>query len=266
MTDLSTMSSRPVCNATLPPPGARNGEFEWDSFDPEWYVTHNYAGMRDDDLNILQLVRNYFARVLDPERPVPRGIDVGSGPNLYPALSLLPFCREVTLLERGKLNCEWLRRQVEHYSPLWDRYWDRLAFRPAYGRIEDPRAQLRARALVRRDSLFKMPQRYWGAGTMFFVAESISDQRREFKAAVERFVGSLRPGAPFAAAFMRDSGGYYVDRLPFPAVAVSEVDVKDALAPHVDDLDITTIRSKVPLRDGYHGMIVALGKAGKTRA
>lgn len=262
----STTSSAPVCNATLPRPYAGNRAYDWDHFDPLWYVQRNYAGLRDDDLRILQLVRDYFGRVLDPDRPVARGIDVGSGPNLYPALSLLPFCAEVTMLERGALNVEWLRDQVLSYSPIWDRYWHRLASRPAYGRIEDPRRELRRKGIVSRDDLFKLSRRRWDVGTMFFVAESISDQEREFKAAVERFIGALRPGAPFAAAFMRDSAGYYVDRLRFPAVAVSEVDVKDALAPHVDDLDVHPIRSAVPLRDGYHGMIVALGRAGKTRA
>lgn len=262
----STTSSTPACNATLLRPSGGNRGYDWDHFDPLWYVERNYADLRDDDLRIVQIVRDYFGRVLDPDRPVTRGIDVGSGPNLYPALTMLPFCSEVTLLERGALNVDWLRSQVLSYSRIWDRYWDRLAFQDAYGRIEDPRRELRTKAIVSRDDLFKLSRRRWDVGTMFFVAESISDQEREFKAAIERFIGSLRPGAPFAAAFMRDSAGYYVDRLRFPAVAVSEVDVKDALAPHVDDLDIRPIRSEIPLRDGYHGMIVALGRAGRTRA
>jgi hypothetical protein len=98
---------------------------------------------------------------------------------------------------------------------------------------------------------------------MFFVAESISDQKREFKLAVERFVGSLKAGAPFAAAFMENSSGYHVDKLHFPAVAVSATDVAHCLSALVDELEVQRFRSEKPLRDGYHGMILALGKAGK---
>jgi hypothetical protein len=255
-----------VCNAHLPLVASGNRSYHWDGFDPDWYVRHNYSHLRDDDRRIMQLVRDFFGEVFDPDRPVRRGIDVGSGPNLYPALTMLPFCGEVTLLERGANNVRWLRSQMRGYSPVWDDYWNVLAKRPAYGRIADARKELSARTLVRSDDMFRLPQRRWDVGTMFFVAESISDQEREFKAAVERFIGSLRPGAPFAAAFMRDSAGYYVDRLRFPAVAVREVDVEHCLAPHVDGLVVQSIRSEKPLRDGYHGMILALGRAGKTRA
>ena len=42
---------------------------------------------------------------------------------------------------------------------------------------------------------------------MFFVAESITEDAVEFRAAVAAFVGAPTPGAPFAAAFMAGSAG-----------------------------------------------------------
>ena len=243
----------------------RNADFRWDDFDPDLYVKHNYLELRDDDLRILQVMRDEFAKVLDPDRPVPAAIDVGAGPNLYPALSMLPFCHHLTLWERSLANVHWLQREIPSYSPMWEDYWHVLRTREPYERVPDPRAALRQKATVRRGDLFRLPQRKWNLGTMFFVAESISPQEREFRLAVEKFINALTPGAPFAIAFMEDSAGYNVGPLRFPAVAVTEADVDDCLRLLSDDFHTRPIRSTKPLRDGYHGMILAIGKAGRAK-
>lgn len=51
--------------------------------------------------------RNFFTSAV--EGTVARGIDVGTGANLYPCLSMLPFCGEITLWERGEANVAWLQ-------------------------------------------------------------------------------------------------------------------------------------------------------------
>lgn len=246
-------------------PQRGNRGFPWDDFDPEWYVRHNYAELRDDDRGILKRVRTHFARELGGTGPQLRGIDVGSGANLYPALTMLPYCQEITLWELSTNNVKWLNDEVRFCSPLWFEYWDVLKQHGAHSAIGGPRELLSARAKPRKGDLFKLPRREWDMGTMFFVAESLSEQEREFKTAIERFIGALKPGAPFAAAFMRDSSGYYVDRLRFPAVAVSEVDVKHSLAPFADQLETRSVQAEKSLRDGYRGMILALGRVGRTR-
>jgi len=100
---------------------------------------------------------------------------------------------------------------------------------------------------------------------MFFVAESISPQEREFSAAVERFVGALRPGAPFAAAFMKESRGYPNAGIWFPGVPVTETDIRHELERHADDVAVETIFSGKLLRSDYRGMILALGRAGRAK-
>jgi NNMT/PNMT/TEMT family len=246
-----------------------NRAYPWDEFDPDWYAEHNYVGLREEDHRILQGVRDFFKGFFKDfvaGRALGRGIDVGSGANLYPSLAMLPFCREITLWERGARNVRWLRNEVRWYSAFWNEYWNLLASRNVYAEIEKPRDALQSRARVVRGDLFALPKRRWDIGTMFFVAESVSDQEREFKAAIGRFIGSLKVGAPFATAFMRDSSGYYVDKLRFPAVAVTEADVAHSLTPLVDDLEIKEIQlGSRALREGYSGMILAVGMVGKAR-
>ena len=260
-------TSRAVPDAD-PKPAVRTGgnaDFEWDLFDPEAYVDHNYGTFRDDDRRIIQQVRDFFATKAATLGPETTGIDVGSGANIYPALSMLPFCRGVTLWEYGLANVTWLKREVRKFGPRWDPFWHVLQTRRSYRRVERPRDDLRRKAVVTKGDLFRLPRRQWGMGTMFFVAESMSDREREFNIAVERFIGSLTPGAPFAAAFMQDSTGYYVGPHRFPAVAVSKPDVEQCLAASSDDLQVHEVRSAISLREGYHGMLLALGTVNSTR-
>lgn len=242
-----------------------NADCPWDQFDPEWYVNHNYHTLREDDKHILELMRDFFAKSL-AGRQLGRGLDLGTGANLYPALAMLPFCEEITLMERGAANRRWLRSQIsgpEGYSQSWDPFWETLAKETAYAQCIDPRKMLGERARVEYGDVFQLGQRQFDMGTMFFVAESITARLEEFQEATQRFVGSLRIGAPFAAAFMNKSDGYTVGNHRFPAVAVTEEDVTRCLSEVAEIAKLVLVRSNKPLREGYQGMFLALGKAEK---
>ena len=71
-----------------------------------------------------------------------------------------------------------------------------------------------------KGNLFDLPTDRFHVGTMFFVAESITEQADEFELALRAFTRSLKRGAPFAAAFMRNSTGYTVNDRDFPALRV----------------------------------------------
>jgi hypothetical protein len=241
-------------------PSASNKQVNWDRFDSEAYVAHNYRAVRDDDRQIMVIVRDFFAgQDLAPES---RAVDVGTGANLYPALAMLPFCAHLDLWELGSANVEWIRRQIPHFDDNWLDFWDVYRAQPAYRAVADPRAIFASRAEVHRASVFALPSRTWDLGTMFFVACSMSADLAEFRRAVHAFVTALKPGAPFAAAFMAESQGYHVGGEWFPAVAVDDAEVTAALAPVADGVRVERIDLGDPLRDGYAGMIVATGRSG----
>ena len=245
-----------------------NADFPWDSFDSESYFDHNYRSVRHDDRQILEFVRDYFADAKIPAGS--RGIDVGTGPNLYPALAMLPFCEAVELYEFSAHNIDWLRHQRATGWPSWDEglrdFWKLYSARSEYGACgEDPRDLLRRRTKVVQGSVFDLKceagERF-AVGTMFFVAESLSSDRFEFELAVERFLGAFDRGAPFAAAFMEESKGYEVDGMRFPATAVNASDVRYVLERWATDVELKRIGiDGAPLREGYSGMIIAVGRA-----
>jgi hypothetical protein len=236
-----------------------NTDFAWDAFDSDEYFQRNYQSLRADDAQIINVVADFF-HATGPEQWRQRALDVGSGANLYPALTMLPFAAEVTLCERSHRNREWLEQELARPHGSWGEFWREIgAHRPRYERITDPLDLLRHNAEVRKGNIFTLKPNQFDIGTMFFVAESITTRMTEFERATRAFVRSLVPKAPFAAAFMRGSTGYSVGPNRFGACSVTEEDVERCLATEALIKDIQIVESH-DLRDGYTGMIVATGR------
>ncbi len=152
-------------------------------------------------------------------------------------------------------------------------FWLELREAKGYSYVDKPRARLREACVsepgysgVERFSIFDLPEARWDLGTMFFVAESITQKPKEFLAAVEHFVGALQPDAPFAAAFMAGSAGYEVAGRAFPAVPITRDDVERHLRElGVREPTVELLETKPEVRDGYTGMIVATGFASNRR-
>ncbi|MGV9619986.1 SCO2525 family SAM-dependent methyltransferase [Streptomyces tendae] len=240
----------------------RNADAPWSKFDPEVYVDNNYRTPLEVDLLIVRLMRDYFTRCFEGAPPrSARGIDVGAGANLYPALSMLPWCEKLLLLEYAHPNVEYLEKQIAPagYDIAWDPFWDELRKVPAYAAVE-PRGRVGEVVRVERGNLFDLEggDRRWSLGTMFFVADSMSEAPEEFHRGVRCFMNALGDGAPFAAAFMKESVGYRVGEHAYPAYRVNEETVRLSLEPFTAELEIHDLHHSV--RPGHEGMLLALGR------
>jgi NNMT/PNMT/TEMT family len=248
-----------------------NADAPWNMFSSHDYWRRNYSKLQAEDREIIRRVSHFLISALGGCPPVQRAIDVGAGTNLYPALLMLPWTEQILLADFSKSNVNWLNDQLaDNVSPWpWRRFWREMRKATGYSDVNRPRERLReacvsevGHAGIEEWSVFDLPKARWNLGTMFFVAESITEDPVEFRAAVAGFVGALTPGAPFAAAFMAGSDGYPVDGTHFPALPIKPDDVSRHLIelgvrePSVDLLD-TSYR----VRDGYAGMIVATGFA-----
>jgi hypothetical protein len=250
----------------------RNADAPWDNFSSQDYWHHNYVTVQPEDREIIDWVSAFLIQAFASRDRVRRAIDVGSGANLYPALLMLPWTDQILLSDFSASNVNWLRHRVLGADPTWEwqPFWDELGKRQGYGQIGDPRKQLREAckserglAGIEQRNVFDLPSAHWELGTMFFVAESITQDGTEFHAALRCFVGALTPGAPFATAFMAGSTGYPVAGIPFPALPITPNDVVEQFAKlGVKDLSVHENQTQVRVRPGYAGMIVATGFAG----
>ncbi|MFI1001411.1 SCO2525 family SAM-dependent methyltransferase [Streptomyces galbus] len=240
-----------------------NKDVPWDSFDPGAYIGNNYLDMKTVDEEIVSRVRDHFSGRLRGSDRVLSGIDVGAGPNLYPSLAMLPWCENITLLEWSANNIRYLEGQRPDYDGHWEQFWKVLREDREY-RGFDSRAFFRKAAVPVQGSLFDLcrADTRWDIGTMFFVAESITESLDEFRRGVGCFMHVLKPGAPFAAAFMEHSEGYRVGDLEFPATY--DIDLAEVCAAlegfaHLDDVHRMADVGHL-VRHGHTGMILVCGR------
>jgi hypothetical protein len=254
-----------------------NAQPPWDAFPSDDYWQHNYHDLQPEDLEIIRRSRDFFVAAFTsgrlPEAGVRLGVDVGSGTNLYPALLMLPWAERILLTDFSAGNVEWLRRHVAGYDAAWtwSPFWEELREAKGYSQITEPRRQLRDACAaepgysgIEQQSIFELNTARWDLGTMFFVAESITEDPIEFHDALECFLRALKPGAPFAAAFMAGSTGYLVGNTRFPAFSITRDDVTKYLTElGVDELSVEMPKTSHRVREGYAGMMVATGFAGR---
>lgn len=242
-----------------------NSQVNWGDLHVDSYVAEHYSSLRDDDGLIIDRMAEFFASYLDVNLSHHRrGVDVGTGGNLYPAFALLPFANSVDLLEKSPNSVAWIRQQRQNgFSQTWNPFLERLKQQPVYSdyfEARDVRADFRAKTDVRVDDALLLPAKRWDLGTMFFTACSLSNSEEESNGVVWRFVESLKPGSPFVIASMANSSGYVVDDVAFPAVSLTEESLQATLNKVAVDIEVTPIRDAVPVRPGVY-MLLATGLA-----
>jgi hypothetical protein len=268
-------SSEPVALPSMVETAARthNADFRWKDFSSQDYWHRNYKKVLPPDREIIRLVGSFFSETLHGHARVQRAIDVGSGTNLYPALLMLPWTEQILLTDYSESNVQWLRRQVmdDDAAWTWQPFWQELQALKGYDQVSEPHKQLRVactgqdrECAIEEYSVFDLPAAQWQLGTMFFVAESITRDPREFDKAIGRFVGALERHSPFAAAFMKGSEGYPVGDVTYPALPVTADDISEHFTRRhrVSELNVKEFEPSQLVRDGYEGMIVATGITG----
>jgi hypothetical protein len=249
-----------------------NADAPWNKFSAHDYWRRNYSELQEEDQEIIRRISRFFADAYADRPRARQGIDVASGGNLYPALLMLPWTEQILLTDNSESNVSWLQDQVaDDTDPwAWRPFWREMREAKGYGDVDAPRKRLREACVgkpgfagIERLSIFDLPEARFDIGTMFFVAENITANPGEFRAAIACFVGALTPGASFAAAFMAGSDGYEVAGTVFPAVSITPDDVMGHLtALGVREPSVELLKTSHRIREGYAGMIVATGFAG----
>jgi NNMT/PNMT/TEMT family len=244
-------------------PSARNDAVAWSNFDSAEYWKTNYASVLPEDAQIIQCASKFLIEACGETGRVKRAVDVGAGTNLYPALLMLPWADHVVFTEYASSNIDWLSQNLAEAPGewRWRPFWDLVAGLPYYRTIEDPRRTLAAGHEIRTLSIFDLPRRTWDLGSMFFVADGMTTDEAEFKAAVRAFLDALLPGAPFLMAFMEGSTGYDVHGLQFPSVKITPLSLDALLAqlPVTRTSVLRTDNSIRCLRAGYDAMLLVTG-------
>jgi SAM-dependent methyltransferase len=232
---------------------------DWNAFDSQAYLNQNYAFVRDDDRALLSLTVDAFrgsSDLLDI-------VDIGTGPNLYPLLAMLPRARSLTAWEISSANVAWLKAEVAAPAlrPVWQAFWEIVRDLYAEPLPPTPQALLRSRLTQTLGSVFDLPHNHWDAASMFFCAESITNSMDEFERALLAWARCVKPGGRLVAAFMENSLGYTVGDRSYPAMCLTREALAAAISPLLSDAVFTYVARPPSGREGYTGMVFAHGRA-----
>jgi hypothetical protein len=243
-------------------PGLRNDAVAWSDFDADEYWRLNFAEVLPEDAEIIEYASKFLITACEPGR-FKTAVDVGAGTNLYPGLLMLPWVEHIVFTEHAESNIDWLGKHLAATSGEWEwqPFWNLVAHQPCYQNIEHPRRRLAAAHEVRALSIFDLPRRTWDLGSMFFVADGLTEDRAEFELAVRTFLGALVPGSPFLMAFMEGSTGYDVRGVRFPSVRLTLPSLEALLArlPVTGTSVLRTNNTIRALRPGYDAMLLVTG-------
>lgn len=233
---------------------------DWEQFNPRAYVRDNYAYVHDEDRQIIDLLFPYLAKKL---KITNRVLDIGTGPNLYPLLAIAPFVASIDCMEYSRRNTNYLKKELQHPHDNWKLFADYLRRKNNCYRQAIPEL-LTQKIRIQRGNIFSTNKRGYDCASMFFCAESITDNRKDFTHACTQFVKTVKIGGTLLALFMENSSGYVIDSIRFPAYPVNQNSLIQTFTPLVSELKIHRIkRANCPLRAGYTGMLLLIGKKAK---
>ncbi|MBI5733125.1 hypothetical protein HY967_04210 [Candidatus Jorgensenbacteria bacterium] len=224
----------------------------WNKFDPYTYIQDNYATIHNEDREIIHRLLKFYASV----GKMKLAVDVGTGPNLYPIMLLIPYVQKVYCVEYSTKNIHYLRDQLRSLDKNWYTFWDLIKSGSPEHQI-DLLKHLKKKLIIKKGSIYDLESDTYDIASMFFCAESITDSYEQFRKACLRFMQSVMKNGYLVAAFMENSKGYEMKDIRFPAFPVDVSLIEKVFAPYTKNLKIEHIPvAKQPLRAGYTGMIL----------
>lgn len=224
-------------------------DVDWDQFDPDAYIGHNYekAVLPEDQEVIRQIITRIDALGIQP-RSMQRVLNVGHGAVFTVdsiAQHLLSEAGTYDLVECGKQNLVRIQETIANglagSKGIWEKFEQFAAAQsPA---LTDGLLRVWRLSRVVPGSIYALSHEMYDAGFALYCPESITDDIAEFEEAVHAFVGSIKKDGLAVLAFVRGSEGYATAGRPFPAVSVECNDVCRLLSPHIKQLEVAPIEA-----------------------
>lgn len=249
----------------------RNRFKSFDNFDPFEYAMRNYGGEKalTDDQDICRMVA-FSLKHLDMQAKT--AADVGCGPNPYPAMLLLPHAETIDLFEYSKPNRDYMDAffrgtLAANHIEMWHKFETHMVEGggDAYiGVFDAVRNMARKRSIqIAQGDIFKLPANSWDIISSYFVGDSISVYREDYRNSIASLTQALTEEGLLITANMlnsKDHIGYNAgDESLFPNISQTTNEIKQAyLDNNLYSIVIETGHSRRTARDGYDGMALVL--------
>ncbi|MFF3347186.1 class I SAM-dependent methyltransferase [Streptomyces sp. NPDC002779] len=237
-----------------------NDDVDWNRWPVADYLAENYREVHPSDAAVIAHHSAFYRRL--PPGSVPRSVEFGAGPNLYPLMLAAAVSRRIEAVEAGAGNIAYLERQIL-CGP--EASW--LPFHALCRRLNPAvpptPAQALAQVYVVHADVRDLPPDTYGLASMHFVAEGATEDFAEFTAFCRTFVRCVAPGGYLVAAFMENMPTYRIGPASrWPGCPIDPDRVTEVFAPLTRELTVTRIDSDPTLPDyGGSGMVLLTGVA-----
>lgn len=241
---------------------------DWTAFDPGEYLNEYYADLGEENVAILRFYADVF-RAMTPKSVM---LDFGSGPTIYSLISAVTKVEEVHIVEYLEANRSELRKWFQGDTTAFNwRHFIRASLqmeknvRCSAFDIVRRTAKIRnavtsiGRCDVRQVPPFVRGRQRYDVVASNFCAESITDNREEWRSFVMNIASLVAVGGTFLITTLKKANCYSVGPAFFPAVSIDEKDLAEILcaagfAPQ--SIVIRTVAADRPSRH-YQGLMLA---------
>jgi len=236
----------------------------WEEFNPVEYVERNYGNaILHEDRTIIYKVVSELRNLGVGHGSLKNVADIGTGPNFYPALLMSPLLHDeatLHLIDFSPSNLSFLRNTIKGKQAGNDTWQKFYRYMHELDWAADT-AKIRSLAEVKKGSIYTLKKHAYDMVSSFFVAESITDKKDMYIAALDSLMNSLKPGGIYVTAHMVGSDGYFAgERTSFPAVNLSQDDIKQSYAGYGQHrIHFVSHDDQKAARQGYSGMAVVVG-------
>ncbi|OEJ37848.1 methyltransferase [Streptomyces agglomeratus] len=236
-------------------PPTRNDDVDWDRWPVEDYLAENYRELHPSDAAVIAHHSAFYRRFA--AGGVARSVEFGAGPNLYPLMLAVAASRRIDAVEAGASGVAYLTRQLDRGpDDSWQPFYA-LCRRLNPGLPATAEEALARVRVVHADVRDLTPGTY-GAASMSFVAEGVTEDRGEFTDFCRHFVRSVVPGGHLVAAFMENMPTYRIGPASrWPGCPVDPAVVTEVFRPLTRRLSVGRIDADPTLPDyGDSGMVL----------
>jgi len=225
---------------------------DWKNFNPETYIKHNYSNIHQEDKQIIRRLVKFYSQ----HHLLKLGLDIGTGPNLYPLILMLPITKKIESIDFNRQNINYLKGQIMKMNRNWKRFFNfikKIYKQSGINLINS----LKTKVIIKQGDIYQLAEEKYDLVSMFFCAESITNDYEKFSSVCNKLINSVKINGLIVAAFMENSSQFFVGKIRHKTYLVNIKCLKKIFSPRVKNLKIYKIhKAKIPLRPGYTGILL----------
>lgn len=245
---------------------------KWEEdFNNRIYLEEYYSHIGSENEALLEFLANSYKKI--PQNKII--LDFGGGPTIYQLIAAASRTKEIhysDFLENNRKEIKkWIKNNPESFN--WSNFTRRILELEGNKNISEKdildrenETKNKIKKIIscdaKKDNPIELNKKY-DVISVQFVAESITDSRKEWEKYMKNILNILKPGGFLIMSTIKGAQCYKVGNKYFPSVNIDEDDVKKLLIKNNFDhlnIQITNTYAEHSKSQKYQGLIFVFGR------